>query len=86
MLIISRLRIVSMILPVALSTVSNLLVKQFLLVEFVLISLLSFRPLSLLWMKINVHVSELLPLLRVVPGKLVVVHTGSTESKSSGFS
>ena len=74
-----------MILPVVLSTVSNLLVGQFLLVEFVLI-LLSFRPLSLLWMKINVHVSELLPLLRVVPGKLVVVHTGSTESKSSGFS
>ena len=85
MLIISRVRIVSMILPVVLSTVSNLLVGQFSLVEFVLI-LLFFRPLSLLWMKINVHVSELLPLLRVVPGKLVVVHTGSTESKSSGFS
>ena len=83
MLLISRVGIVSMILPVVLSTVSNLLVGQFLLVEFVLI-LLSFRP--LLWMKINVHVSELLPLLRVVPGKLVVVHTGSTESKSSGFS
>ena len=83
MLIISRVRIVSMILPVVLSTVSNLLVGQFLLVEFVLI-LLSFRP--LLWMKINVHVSELLPLLRFVPGKLVVVHMGSTESKSSGFS
>ena len=57
MLIISRVRIVSMILPVVLSTVSNLLVGQFLLVEFVLI-LLFFRPLSLLWRKINVHVSE----------------------------
>ena len=55
MLLISRVGIVSMILPVVLSTVSNLLVGQFVLVEFSLI-LLSFRP--LLWRKINVHVSE----------------------------
>ena len=83
MLLISRVGIVSMILPVVLSTVSNLLVGQFVLVEFALI-LLSFRP--LLWRKINVHIPDPLQLLRVVPGKWVVVHTGSTESKSSGFS
>ena len=62
MFLISRVKLVSMILPVALSTLSNLLVRFFSLVDS-LLTVVLFRPpkLRFLW-KINVHVPEL-PLL-----------------------
>ena len=60
MLLISRVAIVYMILPVALSTMSNLLVGWFFLVDSVLI-LLSSRPPEL--KKINCSLSEPLLLL-----------------------
>ena len=60
MLLISRVAIVYMILPVALSTSSNLLVGFSFLVDVVLI-LLSFRPPEL--KKINCSLSEPLLLL-----------------------
>ena len=57
MFLISRVKLVSMILPVALSTLSNLLVGYFSLVDSLLIVVL-FRPPKLRLWKINVHVSE----------------------------